>query len=472
MHLVVIFVKQFFLHEATAASVPASQEASEYRQHELGGVRREDVEGQSHAESCSYVPVPLDGEVIVITVEDGDEPEQHAVARELGENIQVEVDQEDDHADVDELHDRDLLELADGLIVLGVVLLQAGDGFKDEADDNVDNHHDQGGSNNQSLLRSIVYNPLAAVIITVVGLDVGETDVEYPRRIEFELSHAVAVHQTYSLLRLLLLIGIRLHLEHLLRADDGGLELFLEYIALPLHVDHSQDACDHNRYCDDCDQAPSEPPVLLAVADILPLYLVWQCRLLHSGPLPVKHHLGQSFLSLPAAAPKSPSHASVCPRDVVHLQGLLHAFHGPEDDVCVLYCVLVRLSLLLLLLKQVVLLEAFLVSELLLVAFFLQLLDLLLALYTLDAGFLLLHLFEERPKVNQLLSVVELLLSEGDVCNLEAPRHLVGDPHFTVWLAVHHQDLLEVAPEIRFQDVFSVSELLVFRQVFDQNSKV
>ena len=79
VNFIVILVKQLPLDEAAAASIPTSQEAGQDWQHQLGGVRREDVEGQSHAECGTHVPVPLDGKVVVLSVEDWDESKYHFV---------------------------------------------------------------------------------------------------------------------------------------------------------------------------------------------------------------------------------------------------------------------------------------------------------------------------------------------------------------------------------------------------------
>jgi len=118
-----IVVERIILNLLLGAATPAiepAEEGKEQGREDLRKVGREYVESQRDAESDSYIGVPSDRKVFVVAVEEGDEPHGSVL---LGVAVDVEVDEQEDHGDVDELHGCDLLELALRLSVLGVVLL-------------------------------------------------------------------------------------------------------------------------------------------------------------------------------------------------------------------------------------------------------------------------------------------------------------------------------------------------------------
>ena len=102
-------------------------------------MRREDIDGKRHAKSCPNVVVPLNGKVCISASEERNDPEQI----EAWPALNGEVDDQNNAADVNELHDRDFGEHCKCFVILGVVLLHLGYLLEDDADHYVNHNHHQ-----------------------------------------------------------------------------------------------------------------------------------------------------------------------------------------------------------------------------------------------------------------------------------------------------------------------------------------
>lgn len=88
----------------------------------------------------------------------------------------VEVDQKDDDGYVDELHDRDLLELSKCFVILSMMLLSLWDQLKNKADDNIYSNDNRRSPNDQSLLSCVDFEPVNTQVLCSL-LDICEIHI-------------------------------------------------------------------------------------------------------------------------------------------------------------------------------------------------------------------------------------------------------------------------------------------------------
>ena len=137
----VLFVPVFcdFLGVASAAAIEASLTMGETGpSEEFRQMGRENVHSKGDAESGSNIIIPLDGKVFVLSTKDWNK----AIGLQLLYYFAValfyiEINQEQDAGDIHKLHDGNLLELAQCLVVLSMMFLQKRNIFKYDANENI-----------------------------------------------------------------------------------------------------------------------------------------------------------------------------------------------------------------------------------------------------------------------------------------------------------------------------------------------
>jgi len=112
-------------------------------------MRGENTYEQGEAKSSSDVVVPLNAKVPIISIKNRNEAKEHFSVHDL---VQIEIDKQHHHRDVDKLHNRDLLELAQSLVVLCVVLFESWNELEDFTDNYVYHCHNEGCTLNHDLL--------------------------------------------------------------------------------------------------------------------------------------------------------------------------------------------------------------------------------------------------------------------------------------------------------------------------------
>jgi len=119
-------------------------------------MRREDLQHQRKAKCLPDLRIPVSCEVRVLSIEDRDKAQEGSVQ-------ELEVDQQDDYADVDKLDYRDLGELTHCFFVDRVSFFDEDNVVKDRADYNVDDYNDHGCANYKALLKDVVLSPATAI---------------------------------------------------------------------------------------------------------------------------------------------------------------------------------------------------------------------------------------------------------------------------------------------------------------------
>lgn len=160
-----------------------------------------------------------------------------------------------------------------------MVLLQLGQGLEYHANDDVDDDYHERGTDNHTLLKGVVLEPVLAVIIAFAKLEAEES-----LRILGESVQAEAVHQTDTLLRGEAVVINSLLFSNPLWAVNLGIVLSLELITLDLEVNDSQHSSDDKENGNDPNDALPNASRLLAVPDVGKVDLIWQVGCLDLEP--------------------------------------------------------------------------------------------------------------------------------------------------------------------------------------------
>jgi len=74
-----VFAFLFLEFASAATSIEASKEKLDHRNHKLAGVRTENVNQERQTESLADLLVPLGGEVLVLSIKDGNKAKERSI---------------------------------------------------------------------------------------------------------------------------------------------------------------------------------------------------------------------------------------------------------------------------------------------------------------------------------------------------------------------------------------------------------
>mmetsp|Transcript_11586 Transcript_11586/g.17527 ORF Transcript_11586/g.17527 Transcript_11586/m.17527 type:complete len:260 (-) Transcript_11586:2131-2910(-) len=243
---------------------------------------REDVNEEGKAQSLSDLGVPLDSEVLEFAIQDRQEAQELAVQ-------EVEVNDQDDDGDIDVLQVSDLLKLTNSFVVCRVLLFESYESLEDHASDDVDDNYGQRSADHHTVLDGVVGHPVFTVKRILSPLDGWELSEVVVQNIESAfkgIGQTVAVHEPTPLLfrQCIVIIGLLLDTDRVLRALDVSIELLLELVSLVLQNYDSNDRHkDQNEGDEPGDGRPSIP-LLRSVSQVLPLDVVGHTRSVDPRP--------------------------------------------------------------------------------------------------------------------------------------------------------------------------------------------